>query len=151
MAISSRKGGIVCKHDCRLGMAVIAVCLSASNGCGPSTHVIDGKLTLDGKPLTSGAIEFEPVDSSGRLFGTDITDGGYRIEVPQEQSQGKFIVRIISPQPTGRRVAAGSPAPPGTMIDELAEAIPAQYNTRSTLQADLSSASPHDFELFSHP
>lgn len=151
MAIYSRKGGNVRKRDCRLCVAVIAACLSASNGCGPSIHVIDGTLTLDGKPLASGAIEFEPTDSSGRLLGTDIMDGRYRIEVPQDQAQGKYIVRIISPRPTGRRVAAGSPAPPGTMIDELADAVPAQYNTRSTLTADLSNASPHDFELFSHP
>jgi hypothetical protein len=35
------------------------------------------------------------------------------------------------------------------MIDEIADAVPAQYNDRSTLKVDLSQTGPLDFELFS--
>ena len=149
MAFYSRKGVEVCKHGCHLCMALIATCLSLANGCGPSTHFAEGILTLDGKPLTSGVIEFEPTDRSGRLLCADIADGSYRIEVPQDQAQGECIVRIMSPQPTGRRIPAGHPAPRGTMIDEIADAIPAEYNARSMLKVDLSIPSPHNFELSS--
>src|SRR5262249_53688892 len=95
--------------------------------------------------------DFEPADSRGKVFGADIKEGSYRIEIPQEKAVGKSVVRIESPQPTGRKVPAGPPAARGAMIDEIAEAVPAQYNTKSTLQVDLSIASPHNFELFSHP
>jgi hypothetical protein len=137
-------------HRCRLLMVLIAMCLSVVNGCGPTPRVIEGNLTLDRKPLTSGAIEFEPTEGSGRLLSAEIADGSYRITDSQAQALGTCIVRVISMQPTGRRIAAGPPAPPGTMIDEIADAIPAQYNTKSTLKVDLSTAGPHNFELLSH-
>jgi hypothetical protein len=139
------------KPWCPSKVAAIAICLAVSSGCAPSVHVVEGKVTLDGKALTSGAIDFEPADGRGKLTGGDIKEGGYRIEIPSAQAQGTSIVRIVSPQPTGRKVLAGPPAPAGAMIDEIAEAVPAQYNTRSTLKVDLSVVGPHNFELFSHP
>ena len=86
----------------------------------------------------------------GKLFGGDIKDGSYRIEIPPAQAQGTSVVRITSPQPTGRKVPAGPPAVAGAMIEEIAEVVPAQYNTKSTLKADLSAASTFKFELSSH-
>ena len=139
------------KPCCWSKVATIAICLALSAGCAPAARVVEGKVTLDGKKLASGAIDFEPADKRGRLFGGDIKEGSYRIEIPSAQAQGTSLVRIMSPQPTGRRVPAGPPAAVGAMIDEIAEAVPAQYNTRSTLKVDLSIASAHDFELFSHP
>jgi hypothetical protein len=141
----------MCKHDCCFGMALLIACLCIATGCGTSTRVIEGSVTLDGKPLPSGAISFEPTDSLGRPFGGDILDGCYRIEIPPEQAHGTSVVRIMSPQPTGRKVPAGPPAARGATIDEIAEAIPAQYNNKSTLKVDLSTSIAHNFELSSHP
>jgi hypothetical protein len=140
----------MCELWCWSKVAAIAICLAISSGCAPAVRVVEGKVTLDGKALASGVIDFEPADSRGKLFGGDIKDGIYHIEIPPAQAQGTSVVRITSPQPTGRRVPAGPPAVAGAMIDEIAEAVPAQYNTRSTLKADLSVASPHNFELSSH-
>lgn len=130
-------------------VAAIAICLAVSSGCAPAVRVVEGQVTLGGKALASGAIDFEPADSRGRLFGGDIKEGSYRIEIPPAQAQGTSVVRIMSPQPTGRKVPAGPPAAPGAMIDEIAEVVPAQYNTKSTLQVDLSRVGPFDFELSS--
>jgi hypothetical protein len=141
----------MCKSWFWSKVAAVAICLALSSGCAPAVCVVEGKVTLDGKALASGAIDFEPADSRGKLFGADIKDGSYRIEIPHEKALGKSVVRIVSPQPTGRKVLAGPPAPRGAMIDEIAEAVPVQYNTKSMLQVDLSLASPHNFELFSHP
>jgi hypothetical protein len=138
------------KPWCWSKVAAIAMCLAISSGCAPEVRVVEGKVTLDGKSLASGAIDFEPADSRGRLFGGDIKEGSYRIEIPREYAIGKSVVRITSLQSTGRRVPAGPPAVAGAMIEEITEAVPAQYNTRSTLKVDLSIASPHNFELFSH-
>jgi len=126
------------------------ICLTISSSCAPAARVVEGKVTLDGKALASGAIDFEPVDSQqGRLFGADIKEGSYRIQMPREAAVGKYLVGITSMRSTGRKVAAGPPAARGAMIDEIAEAVPAQYNAKSTLQVDLSQSGPFDFELFS--
>jgi hypothetical protein len=132
---------------CRQRFAVLAGLFIALSGCGPSKSVVEGRITLDGKPLPSGTISLEPTVSGGKAFDSDINDGKYCIEIPREDASGKYVIRIMSLQPTGRKLAAGPPAPPGTMIEEIADAIPEQYNAKSTLQVDLASSGPHDFTL----
>jgi len=139
------------KPWCWSKVATIAIGLAVCSGCAPAVRVVEGKVTLDGKALASGAIEFEPANSRGGLFAGDIKEGSYRIEIPREVTIGKSVVHIMSPQPTGRKVPAGPPAARGAMIDEIKDVVPSQYNTQSALQVDLSSASSHSFELFSHP
>jgi hypothetical protein len=138
------------KAGCWSKIAAIAICLALCSGCAPALRVVEGRVTLDGNPLASGAIDFEPADTHrGKPFGGDIKDGSYRIEIPREGAVGKYVVRITSMRSTGRKVLAGPPAARGATIDEVAEAMPAQYNTKSTLQVDLSRVGPFDFQLSS--
>lgn len=130
-------------------VAAIAIFVAMSSGCAPAVRVVEGKVTLDGKALASGAIDFEPADKRGKPFGGDINEGSYRVEIPREGAVGNSIVRITSMRSTGRKVPAGPPAARGTMIDEIAEAVPTQFNTKSMLQVDLSQVDPFDFELSS--
>ncbi len=59
-----------------------------------------------------------------------------------------FRVEIRAQRKTGNKIAAGSPAPPGTMIDETEEAIPARYNNESTLRVDVTTGrNSHEFKL----
>jgi hypothetical protein len=132
-------------------LAVLAAWCVAACGCGSSKTVIEGQITLDGKPLSSGVIAFEPTERGGKAFDSDITDGKYRIEMPRDDVTGKCVVRITSLQATGRKIPAGPPAPQGTLISEMAEAIPQQYNAKSTLQVNLASSGPHDFSLSTSP
>src|SRR5215216_4505966 len=107
------------KPWCWAKLAAVATYLVLASGCAPAVRVLEGKVTLDDNALASGAIDFEPADSRGRLFGADIKEGSYRIEILPAQAQGTSVVRIMSPQPTGRKVPAGPPAAPGAMIDEI--------------------------------
>jgi hypothetical protein len=138
------------KPWCWSNVAAIAICLAIFSGCAPAARVVEGKVTLDGNSLASGAIEFEPADRHhGKLLGGDIKDGSYRIQIPGDGAVGKSVVRITSMQSTGRKVPAGPPAVRGAMIDEIAEVVPTQFNMNSTLQVDLSRAGPFDFALSS--
>ena len=48
----------------------------------------------------------------------------------------------------GRKIAAGPPAPAGTLVDEIQQYIPAAYNVSSTLTWDLAAgANRCDFQL----
>ncbi len=63
---------------------------------------------------------------------------------------GKYRVIIRSQRKTGKKIAAGSPAPPGTLVDETVEAVPDRYNKQSQLRAEVKVGNnPLNFELTS--
>jgi hypothetical protein len=111
--------------------------LSTSVGCGDGKVRVRGTVTFDGQPVDNGVISFEPADGRGPNTGSAITDGRFELSGPAEATPGKKIVRIRASRPTGRRIESGPPAPPGTLVDELEAYIPAQYNAKSTLTAEI--------------
>ncbi len=135
----------------RLGLLVaLGGILSVVGGCGSKPLHVEGNVTFDGKPLSEGAISFEPASGPGRDFGGVIKDGKYQIASPPGMTGGPMVVRIRGAIKTGKQIPAGSPAPPGTMVDEVFP-IPARYNDKSTLKADLQPGKNNqcNFELHS--
>lgn len=117
---------------------VVAVLVAAPlfvAGCGQPAAVVEGTVTFEGKPVPEGSISFEAPDGSIPTFGGAIKDGAYRVEVPAG-GPARRVVRVVASRLTGRKVPAGPPFPPGTMLDEI-ERAPARYNDRSTLETDL--------------
>jgi hypothetical protein len=56
------------------------VCLLASDGCGPPKREVahlSGKVSLNGKPLATGYINFIPGLGGGEAKGFEIKDGSY--------------------------------------------------------------------------
>jgi hypothetical protein len=124
-------------RDMMAGIATQA--LFSCGGCGssgPELKPVSGKVTLDGAPVPEGTIVFLPTEqTSGPTTGASITQGLY--EIPEEKGAiaGAYRVQITSVQKTGKKIPAGTPAPPGTMVDELRQVIPAKYNSSSELSA----------------
>jgi len=76
--------------------------------------------------------------------------GHYAIDSTGQLKPGLYRVEIHAPRKTGKQIAAGSPAPPGTMVDEEVEAVPEKYNRQSTLQKELKAGpNPIDLEVTS--
>lgn len=110
-------------------------------GCAERSVSIAGRVTLDGKPLESGSITFIPLDGTHSAdAGAVISQGGYEVRSPLGIAPGAFRVEIRSQRKTGKRILAGSPLPPGTMVDEVVEIVPEKYNTASTLRVELKAA-----------
>jgi hypothetical protein len=112
---------------------------------------VSGSVTLDGKPLASGAISFMP-ESQGQVnpvsVGAVISRGSYTIPREQGPTPGKYRVGIIS-------VEDGPPPPevPGLPPRVAArQLLPERYNSRSTLTAEVKAAgaSQLDYALSSH-
>ena len=134
-----------------LSLAVIVVV-----GCGgppadvPPLGEVTGRVTLDGKPLANAAVVFSPADKRDSMGTTD-ENGEYTLLFARQLGAtiGKHTVRITK--------GAGGPAgehAEGEQKDaaEPAEAIPAKYNTESTLTADVKPGSnTFDFNLESEP
>lgn len=113
--------------------AVFLVC-----GCAEKKAAIGGRVSLDNEPVEIGVITFEPVDGTkSPSSGAQITKGEYQIPQDQGPFPGTFRVEIRVSRKTGKRIPAGSPAPAGTMVDEVVEAAPEKYNKESTLRFEV--------------
>jgi hypothetical protein len=115
-------------------------------GCGAkSSAVIHGKVTLDGEPVTTGNIVFMSAVSAGPKAAAAIEQGNYAVSAHDKLRPGSYRVEISWRKPTGKKIAS---ADPGVMIDETREAVPARYNTDSTLSVEIGSGDTQkDFAL----
>ena len=104
------------------------------SGCGPNDGLltISGEVTLDGKPVESGAISLQPVDGKGISGGGEIVNGKYTAKT----SPGKMAVQINSmvevrkPNPTKEEKERG-------LDVDKKESIPAEYNRSSKLRVEV--------------
>jgi hypothetical protein len=131
----------------RFGLsATVCGCLLSLSGCGGATSTaLHGAVTLDGAPVTNGSIVFLPVAADGPKAAAAIEDGKYTIPAEEGLEPGVYRVEVSWHKPTGRKIPS---ADPGIMMDETKEAIPARFNTDSTLTAELSAGQAQkDFAL----
>lgn len=118
-------------------LALAACCLVAS-GCGTDRRrtAISGTVKLDGTPIAEGSIQFIPSDpAAGPTAGAPIKNGAYSIAGEQGPVIGSNKVEIRSNRKTGKKVPDA--AQPGSMREALEEAIPAAYNSKTTLVVDI--------------
>lgn len=123
-------------------------------GCGqdgPERGAVHGKVTLDGQPVEEGSIAFVPSGTNaGPAAGGTISGGEFSISEDAGPILGTNLVQIRWSRKTGKKVPAGSPAPAGTMVEEIVEAIPAKYNSQSTLEKQIEAGDNEiNFELTS--
>lgn len=129
----------------RFALLAAAAMLTTVLGCGGDGFMdITGKVTLDGKPLERGRIEFTPSSDSGGgpIEAADIIDGAYQAR----PMSGKKTVRISGGKLIGQHPF--SPEPGAPMVDDIEELVGPEYNTNTTLQCDITSGqATYDFEL----
>jgi hypothetical protein len=107
-------------------------------GCGDGKGSLQGTVTLDGATVENGYITLVPLEGTPGSGGRGaIVNGNYVLESENRILPGSYRVEISAQRKTGKKVPVGSPAPPGTVADEMVEAIPIQYNKRSTLRFDV--------------
>ena len=126
---------------------VLALALIGFAGCS-GQPALQGTVTLDGAPVDGGAVSFVPTGGAGGTgaVGAQIVGGKYTIREDQGLAPGSYRVEIVWKKKTGRQVPA--PGDPGNTVDETAQVIPPQYNTKSTLTADIKpGTSTLDFDL----
>ena len=137
--IPLRKTGLI--------VAALGMCL----GCGSNRTTIEGAVTFDEQPVEQGSITFEPASGAGPSAGGTIHSGRYKIDA-EGVAPGEMIVRISAVRPTGKKIEAGPPQPPGTMVDEVRPYLPAMYNEQSTLRVQITAGKvTQDFALKSQP
>lgn len=114
----------------------IITLLIASNGCGGERRGhVEGRVSLDGVPIDGGEIRFLP--NIGLPACADIIQGQYVIPAARGPSLGPVRVEVRWTRKTGKKVLALPPAPPGSLIEETAQAVPARFNRESELQVEI--------------
>ncbi|PQO41657.1 hypothetical protein [Blastopirellula marina] len=80
------------KSDCHLAFFAMLVAAMSAIGCSSSPEMfeVSGNVTLDGKPITSGAVILAPADGSPDISRGDLVDGQYKLEC----LPGEKIVQI---------------------------------------------------------
>jgi hypothetical protein len=107
---------------------------------------VSGTITFEGKPLAKGMIQFIPAAGRGETqAGAPIENGSYSIPQPEGPVPGRYTV-VITASEAGAAAPAG---PPGREVPSPKELIPAKYNTRSTLTAEVKKGEKNrrDFDL----
>lgn len=90
---------------------------------GPKKFKVTGTVTLDGKPLETGAIRFlEPKVSADFA---PIKNGSFSLEMPA----GEKRVEINATKPSDKQVAGAKDG-----VKESISLIPPEYNSKSTLK-----------------
>ena len=117
------------------------------SGCGgkESGIPVSGEVTFQGRPLDQGSIEFSPAEGQGTISGAPIMNGRYEIPADHGLQPGKYDVRISSTIAPPVREFAFEEAPP-KVAAEAKQRIPAKYNSKTTLQADLKESGENKFD-----
>jgi hypothetical protein len=125
--------------------------LTLASGCGGEDTLprkaVSGTVTFNGAPLKAGRIEFQPTSANETVAGVaGIVDGRYSIAQADGLVPGKYLVMITGP--------LAPPAPPKEEmpgqrlpVAPAKELIPAKYNTKSELTAQVTKEGPNTFDF----
>ncbi len=109
-------------------------------GCGTkdaNRGAIHGEVKLDGQPIEQGSITFTPTGGTkGTVTGGQIEKGRYQLSAANGPAIGQNIVEIRAMQKTGRMIPQGFGAT-GEMIEEQVDVVAPQFNSASTLEAEV--------------
>jgi hypothetical protein len=135
-------------YSCALLMAATVA------GCGKDGYLelglveVTGKVTLDGQPLPYAKVVFEG-DDKRQAIGTTDSGGNYKLMYDSQTPgamPGPKTVRITTADVDVEGGGAGEGS------EAAKERVPAKYNAKSELKADVSAANKtFDFDLKSSP
>jgi hypothetical protein len=114
-------------------------------GCGGSSNgrlEVSGMVTLDGRPLDQGSIEFN--DPNGKLpsSGAVIANGAYNLPAAKGLQPGSYKAAIDSADPTGQTAT-----PTQYSMAIPVSRIPLKYNGETTLTVDVTADGDNEFDF----
>jgi len=123
-------------------------------GCGEGENLdrmaVSGKVTLDGKPLARGSIQFAPKDgdSRGAAHG-EVLDGSYSIPAATGPTPGAFVVTILPSEESGSDATTAdvsSDMPGDPPPDALGEPT-VLYKPTSPMEATVAAGADNAFDF----
>jgi hypothetical protein len=123
-----------------LVLGLLGALTLALTGCGgPKTYSVSGTVTYKGEPIPEGYIAFVP-EGPGRGGGGAIANGSYQVRAQAGKNRVEITASKMMPLPRGRLGMNGA-------TEEVQQYLPARYNTKTELKADITNSTPLDFNL----
>jgi len=143
-----------CRCAVPLSLTLFSVlALSTMTGCSSGkideiqTLPVEGTVTLDGQPLAMATVQFQPQSGEGRSSAGRTDDTGH-FELIFDSDRNGALPGAHRVSITAVREVPGKQDEEGNALTE--QIVPAKYNARSTLTAQVSeSTSSYDFALTS--
>ena len=128
---------------------VFAACsLGILPGCSESQNrqEVSGEVTLNGKPIADGLIQFSPLDGQPTGDGAQIVMGKYQIPKGKGLSPGKYKVAIYA---GNGQSGAGNASPDSPTAGQRPgrELVPPEFNERTTLVREVKAGRPNNFNF----
>lgn len=125
-----------------LVVAFAALLAASASGCssdsdGLAREPVWGTVTFDGQPLERGTITFVPEGETPTQGGATIAGGKYSIVKDEGLVAGNYRVAISSPQGGAETIEDTTNDAPGMPPKPRKDLIPARYNSKSTLTAEV--------------
>jgi hypothetical protein len=130
--------GILPLRRLRIVLLLLSAVVAGCGEGGPQIAPVSGRVTLDGRPLASADVSFQPDEAQRASAGRTDADGRYQLMYKRGEPGalvGEHTVRIS----VSREIVRNPPA------------IPARYDTQSELRREVKSGEDNvfDFELTS--
>ena len=106
-----------------------------SGGSGERMYPVQGRVLLDGQPLSHGDIVLDPLDGIGASASAEIQNGSFQLEAPA----GEKRVDVRAAAETGELDEYDQP-----LVRQL---IPPRYNIDSELTVTVSADDTNQFTL----
>jgi hypothetical protein len=135
----------------RIGARVVVLISSLGlvAGCGGDPlgrQAVSGTIEFKGQPLDQGRIHFAPTEKGPTESGATIENGRYEIPRDSGLVPGTYKVTVWSYDQKGPKVQADDmPGDPGNT--QFKERIPAKFNTKTTLTAEVKKDGPNVFDF----
>jgi len=125
-------------------LPVAAVFLAAGCG-GDGRSKVHGFVKHQGKPLKAGVISFIEEGAIAPSGGSAIIDGRYEVPAEAGLKPGKYAVAISAPE--NKSKAAAEQAMPGMSGPPPKETLPAKYNSKTELRAEVKAGAKNEFDF----
>jgi hypothetical protein len=127
-----------------ISFSLIALCSAIfAAGCGGDNPLgrmaVRGTATLDGAPIASGSVDFQPLQQGGVGSGAVIKDGQFSIEEQAGLPPGKYKVAVYASDPSTAVLAEGGM--PGDDVPVPKELVPPDWNVNSQQTIEVSDSS----------
>ncbi|QDV24305.1 hypothetical protein [Aureliella helgolandensis] len=123
-----------------VSLAGLVVPLAGCGGDALGRIPVEGTVSFNGQPLTIGNITFRPTDKSLQSEALDVREGKFvGTLIP-----GAKQVEIRGYEMVTPKLPANSPEAGSTFKKQV---LPAKFNDKSVLTADVSAATPLTFDL----
>ena len=140
-----------CRHrfSCISIAILIGVGFLAITGCGSGDNrqALKGTVSWQDSPLPKGVITLYP-KGEGSTVGCEVIDGKFAIAEADGATPGKYRVEILAFRPTGK-TEFDIDQNKKVSIDE--QFLPKQYNSSSTLEAEVVVGKPNSFDYALKP